>query len=59
MKAVPEVIGVVARAGADDIGLDPMGLNQTDSFLILKPRSEWRMDSKDELLDELRKVLDQ
>lgn len=59
MKAVPEVIGVVARAGSDDIGLDPMGLNQTDTFLILKPRSEWRMDSKDELLDELRKVLDQ
>ncbi len=59
MQAVPEVIGVVARAGADDIGLDPMGLNQTDSFLILKPRSEWRMQSKDELLDELRKVLDQ
>ena len=59
MKDVPEVIGVVARAGADDIGLDPMGLNQTDSFLILKPRSEWRMNSKEELLAELRKVLDQ
>ena len=59
MQAVPEVIGVVARAGADDIGLDPMGLNQTDTFLILKPRSEWRMGSKDELLAELRKVLDQ
>jgi cobalt-zinc-cadmium resistance protein CzcA len=59
MKAVPEVTGVVARAGADDIGLDPMGLNQTDTFLILKPRSEWRMQSKDELLIELRKVLDQ
>ncbi|HQQ64334.1 MAG TPA: CusA/CzcA family heavy metal efflux RND transporter, partial [Pseudomonadales bacterium] len=57
MKAVPEVIGVVARAGSDEIGLDPMGLNQTDSFLVLKPRSEWRMDSKEELLDELRKVL--
>jgi cobalt-zinc-cadmium resistance protein CzcA len=59
MKAVPEVIGVVARAGADDIGLDPMGLNQTDTFLILKPSSEWRMGSKEELLAELRKVLDQ
>ena len=59
MQAVPEVTGVVARAGADDIGLDPMGLNQTDNYLILKPRSEWRMQNKDELLDELRKVLDQ
>jgi cobalt-zinc-cadmium resistance protein CzcA len=28
----------VARAGSDEIGLDPMGLNQTDTFLVLKPR---------------------
>ena len=57
MQAVPEVTGIVARAGSDEIGLDPMGLNQTDTFLVLKPRNEWRMDSKEELLDELRKVL--
>ncbi|MFX7870765.1 efflux RND transporter permease subunit, partial [Acinetobacter baumannii] len=30
MKEIPEVTGVVARAGSDEIGLDPMGLNQTD-----------------------------
>ncbi len=59
MLAVPEVIGIVGRAGSDDIGLDPMGLNQTDTFLILKPRNQWRMNSKEELLAELRKVLDQ
>ena len=58
MQAIPEVTGIVARAGADEIGLDPMGLNQTDTFLVLKPRDEWRMASKEVLLDELRKVLD-
>ncbi|KAB2311623.1 efflux RND transporter permease subunit [Betaproteobacteria bacterium SCN2] len=58
MGAVPEVIGVVARAGSDEIGLDPMGLNQTDTYLLLKPRDEWRMDSKEALMDEVRKVLD-
>ncbi len=58
MTAIPEVRGVVARAGSDDIGLDPMGLNQTDTFLLLKPREEWRMETKDELMEELRKVLD-
>lgn len=57
MQEIPEVTGIVARAGSDEIGLDPMGLNQTDSFLVLKPREEWRMNSKEELLDELRKVL--
>jgi cobalt-zinc-cadmium resistance protein CzcA len=38
MKNIPEITGVVARAGSDEIGLDPMGLNQTDTFLVLKPR---------------------
>ena len=33
------------------------GSNQTDNFLILKPSSEWRMKSKEELIDELRKVM--
>jgi cobalt-zinc-cadmium resistance protein CzcA len=33
----------VARAGSDEIGLDPMGLNQTDTFLVLKPREEWQV----------------
>jgi cobalt-zinc-cadmium resistance protein CzcA len=59
LEQVPEVTRIVARAGSDEIGLDPMGLNETDSFMVIKPRSEWRMDSKDELLDEMRNVMDQ
>lgn len=59
MKALPEVTGIVARAGSDEIGLDPMGLNQTDTYLLLKPRGQWRMKSKDALIDDVRKVLDQ
>ena len=55
---VPEVTRVVSRVGADEIGLDPMGLNETDNFLILKPRDEWRMDDKDKLIDEIRKVIE-
>ena len=58
MKAIPEVTGIVARAGSDEIGLDPMGLNQTDTYLVLKPRDDWRMKSKEALMDEIRKVLD-
>ncbi len=59
MKAIPEIIGVNARAGSDEIGLDPMGLNQTDTYLLLKPRDQWRMNSKEALMDEIRKVLDE
>ena len=42
LAAVPEVKGIVARTGSDEIGLDPMGPNQTDTFLVLKPKAEWR-----------------
>jgi cobalt-zinc-cadmium resistance protein CzcA len=57
LKRVPEVAGVVARAGSDELGLDPMGLNQTDSFLVLKPREQWRRPDKDWLMAEIRKVM--
>ncbi len=59
MQEVPEVTGIVARAGSDEIGLDPMGLNQTDSFLELKPRDEWQVPDKEALLERLRRVMDQ
>lgn len=58
MKAIPEITGIVARAGSDEIGLDPMGLNQTDTYLQLKPEGEWRMRGKEALMGEIRKVLD-
>jgi len=54
---IPEVTGIVARVGSDELGLDPMGLNDTDSFLVLKPRDQWTVDSKEALMDELRKVM--
>ena len=58
LERVPEISGVVARSGSDELGLDPMGLNQTDSFLVLQPPQQWRMSSKDELILAIRAVLD-
>lgn len=58
MRNIPEITGVVARAGSDEIGLDPMGLNQTDTFLVLKPREDWQVADKEALIDKIRKVLD-
>ena len=57
LARVPEVAGVVARSGADELGLDPMGLNQTDSFLVLKPPEQWRKPNKEWLTDQLRTVM--
>ena len=59
MSQIPEITGIVARAGSDEIGLDPMGLNQTDTFLVLKPREEWKMAGKEALQARIREVLDQ
>ncbi|MBU3694897.1 MAG: efflux RND transporter permease subunit [Rhodocyclaceae bacterium] len=58
LKAVPDVKAIVARSGADEIGLDPMGLNQTDTFLVLKPREAWQAPSKEAIADQVRRVLD-
>jgi heavy metal efflux system protein len=58
LAAVPEVTSMVSRTGSDEIGLDPMGLNETDGFLMLKPRSEWRVPDKTWLTQEIRKVME-
>lgn len=54
---VPEVTRITARVGADEIGLDPMGLNETDTFMTLKPQRDWRFKTKSELIEEIRKVM--
>ena len=57
LSRVPEVKQVVSRVGSDELGLDPMGLNQTDQFLILNPRDTWRSPDKNVLIDRLREVM--
>ncbi len=58
MKEVPEIESIIARTGSDEIGLDPMGLNDTDTFLVLKPKKEWRKPDVEWLKNEMRKVLE-
>ncbi|RSU72015.1 CusA/CzcA family heavy metal efflux RND transporter [Sphingomonas sp. S-NIH.Pt3_0716] len=57
MQDVPEIAQIIARVGTDEIGLDPMSPNETDSFVVLKPQQEWRGD-KEFVVDEIRKSLD-
>lgn len=54
---VPEIEAVIARVGSDELGLDPMSPNETDSFLKLKPREEWRRADKVWLTDQIRAVM--
>jgi cobalt-zinc-cadmium resistance protein CzcA len=57
LEKVPEISGVVARTGADELGLDAMGLNETDTFLVLKPREQWRSPDKQAIVESLRQVV--
>jgi len=57
LKRVPEVTSVIARTGSDELGLDPMGLNETDSFLVLRPQEEWTVPDKEGLKEKIRGVL--
>ncbi len=59
LAQVPEVKEIFARVGSDEIGLDPMGLNQTDMFLVLDDPDNWQVDSKEALIAKLRDVMEQ
>ncbi|MCB9666627.1 MAG: efflux RND transporter permease subunit [Myxococcales bacterium] len=51
---LPEVKHAVGRAGAPEIGNDPMGLEQSDIYIALRPRKEWRAGlSKAQLAEEV------
>ena len=54
LLAIPEVRHVIARAGAPKIATDPMGVEQSDIFVLLAPRAEWRSGvTKDGLAGEI------
>ncbi|WP_298358208.1 CusA/CzcA family heavy metal efflux RND transporter [Rhodoblastus sp.] len=57
LERVPEVERIVTRVGADELGLDPMGLNEADNFLVLKPKEKWRVPDKEWLLSQLRQAM--
>lgn len=57
LAKIPEIENVIARVGSDELGLDPMSPNDTDAFLVLKPKDQWRVPDKEWLLGELRAAM--
>lgn len=53
----PEVETVVNKTGRAEIAFDPMGVERSDTFLALKPRSSWRFDTPDELVEAMEERL--
>ncbi|MBK6463462.1 MAG: efflux RND transporter permease subunit [Myxococcales bacterium] len=56
---IPEVKHVVARAGAPEVATDPMGLEQSDVYVSLADRSEWRKGlTREDLAKEVSEMVE-
>jgi heavy metal efflux system protein len=58
LRAFPEIADVVIKIGRPDFATEAMGINEGDTYLLLKPRSEWtRFHTKEELIEAIDKAL--
>ncbi len=58
LKQFPEVQTVVSRTGRAEIATDPMGVEVSDIYVILKPHDQWKTASTREgLIEAYNKVL--
>jgi len=59
IKQFPEVETTVSRIGRPEIATDPMGPDMADTYVFLKPKSQWRSGlTKDELVSEISDILE-
>ena len=56
---IPDVRSVVSRTGANELGTDPMGMELSDMYVLLKPESGWQAGSKTEIEEQIRRRLAQ
>lgn len=55
---ISDVHSVVSRTGANELGTDPMGMELSDMYVLLKPKSEWQAKSKEGIEDQVRRRLE-
>jgi cobalt-zinc-cadmium resistance protein CzcA len=56
---IGDVRSVISRTGANELGTDPMGMELSDMYVLLKPESEWKARSKGEIEEQVRRRLEQ
>jgi cobalt-zinc-cadmium resistance protein CzcA len=55
----PEVKTVLSRIGTAEVATDPMGVNLSDTYILLKPTGSWPKEkSKSQLVAEIKKKLE-
>ncbi len=60
IKEIREVSTVVSRIGRPEIATDPMGPDMVDTYVFLKPKSEWGSQrSKEDLIEEMSHKLEE
>ena len=58
LRQFPEIADIVVKIGRPDFATEAMGINEGDTYLLLKPMDTWtRFHSKDELIEALDKAL--
>ncbi len=56
----PEVVRVVSKIGRAEIASDPMGVNLSDPFVILRPQREWKTArTREGLVEAMREKLEE
>lgn len=58
LKSIPEVVNVVSKTGRPEIATDPMSIYQSDVYIKMKPRDQWKTaTSKKEMIDKMTEVI--
>jgi cobalt-zinc-cadmium resistance protein CzcA len=59
LRQVPEIADVVIKIGRPDFATEAMGINEGDTYLLLRPVETWtRFHTKEQLIEAVAKELD-
>jgi cobalt-zinc-cadmium resistance protein CzcA len=59
LKEIPEITHVVSRTGSPEVATDPMGVEQSDVYVQLLERDQWRPGiTKDQIAEEMSELVE-
>ena len=53
-QSFPEIRTIISRTGRAEIATDPMGVEISDTYIMLHPKSRWRYPNKEALVEAIR-----
>ncbi|MGI9070881.1 MAG: efflux RND transporter permease subunit [Bryobacteraceae bacterium] len=58
LRAFPEVADIVIKIGRPDFATEAMGINEGDTYVLLRPKNQWtRFHTKEDLIEAFNKEL--